>query len=324
MHQEIHNSKSNPKSLTLLSISSALFGIGCIMLGYIFLPFAVASYAALLRCENKNSRVFSYVIPIVVFAFNLLINGFFSLEGIIYVALGVILYLADEKQKRKSEIVFYLTALTSLFILLSALMLAFSSNESFDFGALKAFYAAGYDALKKIFITVMTAINTADDNGTLFFLFTRESAENIFHSLLLSIPSFIIIAAFLITGICYKFYNALKARFFSVSRESMGTYIPSKFFAVAYIAFAILSLFSSRGTDIFALTISNVNNVLMTVFAYFGFKILFSIFKATRGTFFSLIIFALAFLILSTTAITLLSFVGVFFALSYVELPKEH
>jgi hypothetical protein len=72
------------------------------------------------------------------------------------------------------------------------------------------------------------------------------------------------------------------------------------------------------------LTISNVNNVLMTVFAYFGFKILFSIFKATRGTIFSLIIFVLAFLILSTTAITLLSFVGVFFTLSYVELPKEH
>ena len=223
----------------------------------------------------------------------------------------------------KSDIVFCLSALTSAFIFLSFVTLAFDSSGSLSFGALKTYYAGVYGSFKKIFISLMTAISTADDEGVMYFLFNRESAEEVFHSILLSLPAFVIISAFVLTGISYKFYNFLKVRVLSVPRESLRTFVPNKLSAVSYVVVAILSLISSDGTDVFALTIMNLNSVLTVAFAYFGFKLIYTILRATRGTMFTLIIIGIALFTFTSTAITLLSFIGVFFALSATEIPAD-
>lgn len=324
MQQELDKNVSYQKSLVILCISTALFGLGCILLGYVFLPFAAASYAALLQIERKANKLFSFIIPIVIFAINLLINGFFSLEATIYVAIGLILYFSVNSKKSKAQTVFNLTLALSFFILLSFLFVAFDSYGSLSFHGLKVYYGTVYDTFKSLFINLMSGISQADENGALFFLFTRESAENIFHSIILALPSFLVIFAFIITGITYKIYDIFCIRALFVSREQLDTFIPGKFVAYTYVFFAIFSFFSSRGTDAFALTIANFNTVLMTVFAYFGLRIVFSIIRAMRNTLFAVIVIVLAFALLSTTVITILSFIGVFFALTSSKMRKEN
>ncbi len=323
MHQEIQNTSSYTKNLTLLSISVVLFGFGSILLGYLFLPFAAASYACLLHYEKKTRRILSYVIPVAIYTFNVLISGFFSLEGVIYVAIGAMLYLFNVKSRNKRETVFFITLAISFFVFLSFFAIGFTINGSLSFNALKAYYAGLYDSFKRIFISFMSSISAQDELGNLFFLYTRENAEDVFHSLLLSLPSFVIIFAFLLAGISYKFYDFLRARLFSLSRKDLEFFVPTRFLAFTYIIFAILSLFSSSGSDIFAISIVNVYNVLLVVFAYFGLKIAYTIVQSARGTAFAVLLLLVAFVLFTSAAITLLSFIGVFFTLGSQKVEEK-
>ena len=323
MHQELNKPVSYSKNLTLLSISTFLFGFACILLGYLFLPFAAASYATLLRYEKKNRKIFSYAIPVAIYAINILFNGFFSLEGVIYVAVGVMIYLFNLKERSKNEAVFWITFTLSAFILFSFFAIGFTSNGSLSFSALRAYYAGIYDSLKRVFVSIISSISTADEEGTLFFLFTRENAENIFHSLVLALPSLVIVIAFILTGITFKLFDFFTTRVFPEANENFGIFIPTKFLAYSFISIAILSVLSSSSPDIFAISINNVNNVLTAVFAYFGLKIAYSIVKNTRGSLFAVLLIVVALVLFGTTAITLLSFIGVFFALSAKEYGKS-
>lgn len=321
MHQEIKNTSSYSKNLTVLCISSALFGLGCVMLGYLFLPFAAASYAMLLHYEKKSLRIFSYVIPVAIFVINVLLNSvilnnFFSHEGIFYVIIGALLYHLNEKKKSKRETVFYLTLTLSALLIFSLFSIGFSANSSLSFSSLRAFYSGTYDKVKRIFIELVSSISTADESGNLFFIFTRDNAENIFHGFLLSIPSYLLIIAFFLTGLTYKFYDFYRIRFFSKKKEEFERFVPSKFLAYSYIAVAILSLLSSSGNDVFAITIQNVNTFLMFVFAYTGLTVAYTIFKIARGPLFATALIVFAFLFLASNALLILSFFGVFFAIS--------
>lgn len=322
MYQDLQKTPYYTKKMALLCLLLVLSGFGCILFGYLCLPFSAASYASLLHFEKKTRRILSYVLPVAIYTVNVLINGFFSLEGVIYIAVGVLFFFFNEKGRTKRETVFFITLAISIFIFLSFFALAFTVNESLSFSALKAYYRGLYDSLKRSFISLMTSISSQDEEGSFFFLLTRENAEDVFHSLILSLPSFVIIFAFFLAGLTYKIYDFLRVRLFGASRSDLELFVPTKFLAYSYIVVAILSLFSSSGSDVFALTITNVNNVLLVVFAYFGLKISYTLIKHSRGTAFALLLVLVAFAFFTTTAITLLSFIGVFFALGSVERIK--
>jgi hypothetical protein len=316
MHQDLQKSANYTKNLTLLCITLGLFGLGCTILGYLFLPFAAATYASLLHYEKKTRRVFSYVLPVAVYTINVLINGFFSLEGIIYVAVGALLYFFTLKDRSKREAVFYLTLTISVFIILSVFAVGFTMNDSLSFSALKAYYAGLYDAFKRGFISLMSSVLTEDELGNIFFLYTRENAEDVFHSLLLSLPSFVIILAFFLTGVTYKIFDMLRVRIFEIPRGTLQFFVPTKFLSYSYVVVAILSLFSTKAADIFSLSILNVYNVLLVIFAYFGLKIAYAIVKTARGTTFATLLVIIALTMFTSFAISLLSFIGVFFAIN--------
>ena len=75
-------------SLLSLVLLTFLGAMGCMLLGYIVLPFAAAFYAALIFTEKKSKFLFSYLIPIFSVAINFLLNGPYSLEGVSFAAVG--------------------------------------------------------------------------------------------------------------------------------------------------------------------------------------------------------------------------------------------
>ena len=130
--------------LTKLSLYSALSVLGCILLGYIFLPFAAAYYGALLTFENRGKRVMTYVLPAIFFTLNLIIRAAFSLEAVCYVILGAILYFAARKNWSKSETAVWMIAVTLILLSLSAVFIAFEKTGSIGFMPLKQFYSNIY------------------------------------------------------------------------------------------------------------------------------------------------------------------------------------
>jgi len=315
MQEKLNRNGSYSNKLPLFCILTALFGFACIMLGYLFLPLAASAFASLLLYENKNKRIFSYVIPVALYAINVIFNGFFSLEAIVYVAVGLILYFFTVKGRNKNETVFWIAFAISVFILLSFVAVGFSSNSSVSFGALRAYYAGIYDSLKRIFIEIVSSLHMADDEGVLFFIFTRENAENIFHSLLLDLPSLIIILSLILTAVTIKIFDTFRVRSLGESREALSAFMPPKFIAVAYIFTAILWLFASSSGDLLAITVRNLNNVFTALFFYLGFTKAFSAVKNARGAIFAVLLLVVSLFVFAETAITLLAFIGTFAAL---------
>lgn len=315
MYSDLKKSASYPKKLTVLSLATVLFGFGCMLLGYLFLPFAASAYTALLLFENKNRRILSYVIPVALAAVNVLLNGFFSVEGVVYVAVGVLIYFLHQKKRTKNESVFWVTFTISFFIVLSFVFVGFSTNSSASFGSLRDFYAGVYDSLKKIFVELISNLHTEDESGVLYYVFTREYAEDFFHSLILTLPSFVIIAAFLLAGITFKLFSMYRARILDEESVMEWELMPPKFIAYSYIIFSILGALASSSSDIFSVSLANISNVLLAVFAYIGLKITFGIVKNARGTAFSILFILVAVVLFGGTALTLLSYIGVFFSI---------
>ena len=316
MFSETKKVAAYSKNLTIISALNFLFAFGCILLGYVFMPFAAASYAALLTYEKKNKRILSYTLPVFILALNVFFNGFLSLEPYVYLVFGLILYFTAKLERTKNETIFYLTLAGSVFVCFSFVVLGFASNESLSFGALRDFYAGAYDTFKKAFINVVTSLSQETETGLIYFVFNRETAEEIFHSILYYIPAFVIVFSFFLSGLAIKTFEAFKKRILFPDSYEKKEFIPTKFISYLYIIFALLAFPSSAANDIFSISIGNIYTVFLFIFAYFGAKMLYAIVSATRGTAFATLLLVFGIIVLNTTALSLLSFIGVFFALT--------
>ena len=97
-------SRVKEPSLPSLVIFAFLSGALCTLFGYIFLPVAAGIYASLLFAESKGKPVFSYLVPVATVALNFFLNGFYSLEGVAYVVVGLVIYRLYRSGKTKNEI----------------------------------------------------------------------------------------------------------------------------------------------------------------------------------------------------------------------------
>ena len=325
MYQDLKKNSSYPKTLTVLAVLAAVLSFGCLLLGYIFLPFAAAAYAALLSYENKSRRIVSYILPVVVFTVNIFLNGFFSAEGVAYLAVGILIYYLYSKNVSKNELSVWLTVLISLFLILSMILVGFSENNSVNLSAFVDFYRGLYSSLKQVFIEVVSGMYVPDDKGVLYFVFTREDAEIMFHSFLSLLPSFVIIFAFLLAGASLKFYSIFEKRFdYDSYNDKKRFFLPTKFLSYAYIVFAVLNLFVTGGAGIISSVIGNVYYVLLAVFLYVGLKFSYNLIVKARTPFFAICVFVVAFMFFGMTAISLLSFIGVYFSIFANREPKEN
>ncbi len=314
---------SNPKrihtekpSVATLAILTAVFGFGCLMLGYLLLPFAAAFYATLLMYETKNGKLLSCIIPVGLFILNMFINGFFSLEAIGYVIVGLIIYFSYTKNRTKSETAFWVTFAIAVLIILSLLLIAFDEVGAVRLSAVKEFYSSLYYTVKELFINTLVALKTVDSDGITQYLFNSSEAEAIFISAIPMLLPLLVVFSFFIAGVAFKLFSGRVLKY-SESKEKIldWNFGTSSMVAYFYLIVSIISLFKNSGS--FELIILTLNAIFMTVFAYIGLKVIYAILSVKKSPLFAIVILGAALILLSTAALQLASYLGVYFTIVF-------
>ncbi len=302
-----------------LSAYSVLSVLGCILLGYIFLPFATAAYAALLTFESRGKRVMSYAIPAVLVTLNFLIRAAFSLEAITYIVLGVILYFAAKKGWSKSETAVWMMIVALLLLFCSAILIAFEKTGTVGVFSIRQFYSNIYLNTKEYIIDYLTSLTTVNVDGVPIFVFDLYDAECIFNELLLSLVPMSIIISFGLVGFSFKlFESALRKNAIEETALSEWRFGASNLTCYFYIVVAVLSLIAENDGSIFIYTLITLNTVFSVIFAYLGFRFVYNLLLSKgRSSLFAITLLVLAFIMFSSAALTILSFLGVTVALIF-------
>ncbi len=297
--------------LIFLSIMTLLSSFACTLLGYLFLPFAAGFYAALLAIENKNGRVFSLIIPLVMFVANIFLNGFYSLEAIAYVIIGLIIYAGFNKTKSKASVAFYSTAVLVVLMMLSAVLIAFDELGEFNFTAIDDFYVDLYEAIKINFVTAVTSLRITDEAGNIFQQINAGDATAIYNTFLLYLIPASVIFSFLCSGISIKIFTSrVRKQNQEDIRLSDWRFRTTPFVAYFYLAAALLSFFITDG--IFGISLAFISSVLMVIYLYIGAYVIYDNIAARKGSSFAIILFAIAFILFPSFLPRLVSFVGIY------------
>lgn len=315
MQFTVKNKNSYTKTISLLVLLTALSLFGCTQLGYLFLPFASAFYAALLLYDKTPKKILSIILPTLFFAVNFLFEGVYSLEAVSYAAVGIIIYFAVTKGMSKGETAFYLTTALTFLIAASAIFLAFKATGRVEAAAVTEFYGTIYNTFKDEFIEMLTSLTTENAEGITVFAYNVHNAEALFRELVILLVPIFILFAFLLSGLSLKFFS-LTVRKISgdecdISAWHFGA---SNFIAYFYIAVFVISMLAAGDSSVFSLVLISLNTVLSCVFAYLGFTFVYGVLRSHgKSPFFSATTVIIVCIIFASFALQLLSFVGVYF-----------
>ncbi len=308
----LKNQSQYGAAILKLSALTVLFVVGCMLFGYLLLPPAAAFYAGILVYEKKTKRIMSYAIPAVMFTINFLLRGFYSLEAVAYIFVGVIIYLASTRKLSKGEAVFWVTLAVTVLMLISAVLISFESAGGVGIIPIKQFYSNLYRNFRDAFIDKVSSLTVTLESGTKLFAYNSYEAEAmLFELVILFLPSFLV-ACFAVAGLTFKCFSRLVDK---LSGEESGIYEwsfkTSNTVAYFYILISVLDIFIPSSTGVFAFSLMTLNTFFSVVFAYLGIKNLYAFFiNHGRSSLFSKIAIAVVFVLLSSNAVSIFSYIG--------------
>lgn len=317
-----HNTyKSN---IVFLAFMTSLSALGCILVGYFAFPFAVAYYAALLWYEKPEKRALSYIIPSIVFVLNFVFNGIYSLEGIAYVAVGLIIFFCFKKGVSKGETVFYAVLATVLLLTFSAFLFAFDYTGAANYSSVELFYSKIYMECRNDFLSRVTSIVTADKLGIRYFAMNSIEADLLFRDMVYLVIPVTVILSFFLVGLSCKLFTSNLAKYSEDETiVSSWNFRVSSLLSYFYILVCLTILFVRNSDSVFAISVSHLHLILLTVFAYVGFVCIYYLIAPFKGTAFTVLILVFACILLSSFAFDLLSYVGAYFSIATARYSKK-
>ena len=276
MKNELKRNLPYTKTIVYLSVLTALSGVLTALVGELLLPFAAAFYASLLLFEKNSKKTLSIVMGIALVALNVAVGvamkSYIPILSIEVILVALAIFYMYSKGMGKGECAFTVTAITTLMLLLSLIFAAFYSQGEYTWEAVASFYSELYESSRFGFVEQLTDLTAALPNGTAEMLFSAEEAGAMFDSVVNSLISYIIIIGFFIAGITFKIFSAVVFRCSNnPAKIKAWRFSTSNIVAYFYIALIVLSFFVGSSTDIFSVTVSNLYNIFMFVYAYIGF-----------------------------------------------------
>lgn len=310
MIRELKSSHSYAKVMFILSVATLLFGLGYCLFGELLLPFAISSLAALFVFEKPSKRFLSYLIPPIPVIIAVSLYGTFALITVQYIFYALILALVYRFSKTKATAAFYLTFLIALFTVASLYISGAIAAESFLPKAVTDYYSDGYTELKARLVAYLSEYTVTANDGSIQKPVSAEAAGEIIDMASELAVSFVGILAFLIAGISIKLFKALILHFSKNGiLKSFSHFLPSNTAAYVYVVVSILSIFVGT-SDVIDLTILNLAQILMCVFAYMGFQYVLMLGKITGRKTTVILGLIAAILLLNTLALQILSYLG--------------
>ena len=274
MDIKLKSSLTNKKTLLILSLLSILLGLISVAIGDILLPLMVAVLAMIFLVDDERRIYFivtSSVLAILNIAAIVLKIGLtlFAFEGI---ALAALLAICFMKKSDKAETSLVMTTVCIGFTIVNLVMLPMIELNTFDFGMVADYYLEMVDSLREAFVqTAMEAYGQILASGGI------EISESIVtelynHQLTMAI-SYIVIICFAVVGIAMKLFAKLYTRLCEDNSPVIyWRFRTTSVFAYFYIALMFLSVFTSTSGGVLGITIGNLYNIFLIVYAYIGFN----------------------------------------------------
>ena len=274
MDIKLKSSLTNKKTLLILSLLSILLGLISVAIGDILMPLMVAVLAMIFLVDDERRIYFivtSSVLAILNIAAIVLKIGLtlFAFEGI---ALAALLAICFMKKSDKAETSLVMTTVCIGFTIVNLVMLPMIELNTFDFGMVADYYLEMVDSLREAFVqTAMEAYGQILASGGI------EISESIVtelynHQLTMAI-SYIVIICFAVVGIAMKLFAKLYTRLCEDNSPVIyWRFRTTSVFAYFYIALMFLSVFTSTSGGVLGITIGNLYNIFLIVYAYIGFN----------------------------------------------------
>ena len=255
----------------------ALMSSGCsiLLFGELAIPLASAALSAVFLLERGRKRIFSIALPVIILGLNVAFYGIYSYLALEIIFLALILSVCFLKTE-KSESAFWLTLVTTVFFAVSMVLAVYAETKQLSLDAFMDFYLGLYEEIESMFVESFSEISI------LFGIDSDKADADLAASVLRSfasiIPSIIIIFAFAMSGLALKLQSLMMR---AVTDEDTKKRVCEWRFALAspiYYAFwgALILNFIfdlSGNVGVLAVTVANIYNVLLYLFAYLGFGI---------------------------------------------------
>lgn len=305
--------KTLPTVIVFAVLSILFSATSLLLLGELMLPLSVASLAILFVLESGRRRIFSIAIPVIAIAADLILHGVFSylaLEATVLAVIIAIFFLRGFK----AECAFWLTLVTSLFVVFAMALAAYQSTGVLSLDAFIDYYIGIYEMIEKVIVEAFEEVRATA--GTSLDGVDASIIPALLSAMASLVPSMIIIFGFAVAGVSLKLFSGV-LRFLcdDENRARISEWrfaLPMPIYIAFWIA-AVLNLFSGiLGTDgMFNIVVMNVYNVLLYVFLYVGFGVVvdfFTTFFKKRSL--AIVVTLAAIMFMGSIAIELIAYFG--------------
>ena len=315
MKFQVKESARSLKSKVILSLFAVLGSVAVAMLsqlGFLLIPLVAAPLAVLFITEIDSRRIFSFVVPVVAVAVDLLFNLIYSFNCLSAVAVAVIIYIAVRFGFfAKSESAILALIVASVIAVISFVMLGCYYVGAFDFEKVMTAYNEMLSEFEAIWIDAMKQYVLADETGELAAVMTDDAVRSMYSVVVNSFFSMLVAAVFLAVGLTYKLFERMLMKRTAFPEALMAwRFSLTPVYAVFYLALSVLSLFADG--EIFGIVILNLNNIFMFIFAYLGYLFATAYLRMRTRLRSGKLLLILAILMFSSAAVSILSYVGVF------------
>lgn len=312
--QEKSDSVRNRIILALIALAGGVLSAFLAQLGVLLMPLVAAPLAVIFVMEFGKKRVFTFVTPIMLLALDAVFNGWYSFSVLCGIIVAVFMAVSVKTDiLAKGECVMASVISVSAVFAFSILMLGCYLTGELDFAAAIEYYRDAVVAGEADWQSAVEEYILAASDPELAAALTPETVSAIYNSYVNAVYSLAAITVFAMVGLSCKLFGAMLGRRLDDKQcIHLWRFTLTPMYAYFYLALYAVQLFVTDSST-FAIVITNLLNVFMIVFAYIGLLFVDAFFKMrSGGKGISKILIVIVVLFLSSLAVNILSFVGVF------------
>ena len=314
MKTNLKDSLSVNKTLLILSLITILLGAISCVLGELAIPLIVGVLSALYLFDTKSKHAFSIVVTVILVALNVaafILNYSVSLVAPSSIILALIISSAFKKGQSKSDAAYIMTIFSAVFALVGYLLLAMKEQGAYTFEAAIEYYKQIVDELRPLFVDSLSEIYASSGVEV-----EAELISTIFDRQIGMVISYLLIGGFIVSGIGMKIFSAIVRKCAADNTEiNAWRFSASRVYAYFYVILVIASIFVTSSDSVFAVSILNLYNLFLIVFAYVGFNVALDIMKKRAKPVIATIMLIGVILLFASFAIQILAALGTLYSL---------
>ena len=265
----------NIKSAIILSVLALFAGFVASWMGpanlvLSLLPMAVAAglLASLIHFECDTFKPIRFIAPICVIVLDWILNGFYSLGGIIMVVSALMIFLVYEQGWSKIESILTMSLVVAGLIVLMFVIVGIQEGGGLP---VKEFYENLFEQFKSEYVKYFEETYSALYEEAGVEPVSSEYIIYVFDFMWGMIVSILFVSGFVLVGIASKIYSFVLKKLDS-DKEKLDAwkFSPTPLYAYFYAIVELLTMFVSSELTSFTLCVSNLSMIFMPIFWYMG------------------------------------------------------